>query len=184
MTTPVNAYDIGIATPLRGLLSLQNILAKAAAHPSAATLAMAKLHGCEDMKPFAFHVQSCVSIARGTPDRLVPATQPVETEQAGVDLDEENVTLEKLGVLVQGVVGLLQGVREGEMEGAEGKRVVLRYGGEHTFVWQGRGYILGYGLPNFMFHLCMAYSILRSQGVDVGKMDYIGPFMDGMTVQE
>lgn len=185
MATPlVNAYDIGISTPLRGLRALQNLLTRAAAHPSASTLPLAKLQGCEDMMPFAFHVQSCAALARGVPDRLVPATQPAETEAAGAGLDEENLTLEKLRVLVEGVVKLLEeGVVEGDLEGAEGKKVVLRFG-ERKFAWGGKGYILGYGLPNFMFHLCMAYSILRSVGVEVGKMDYIAPFMEGMTVQE
>ncbi|KAH6845702.1 hypothetical protein B0I37DRAFT_417219 [Chaetomium sp. MPI-CAGE-AT-0009] len=183
MTTPINAHDISIATPLRGLRALQNLLTKAAAHPSAATLPMAKIQGCEDMYPLAFHVQSCVSLARGAPDRLVPATQPPETEAAGAPLDEENASLEKLGVLVEGAVKLLEGVGEGELEGAEGKRVVLKFGEKMRFAWEGKGYILGYGLPNFMFHLCMVYSILRSVGVELGKMDYLGPFMEGMPVQ-
>ncbi|KAH6637181.1 hypothetical protein F5144DRAFT_601853 [Chaetomium tenue] len=183
-TAPLTPHDIAISTPLRGLRALQTLLTKAAAHPSASTLPFAKLQGCDDMMPFAFHVQSCAALARGAPDRLVPATQPAETEEAGVGMDEENVSLERLGALVDGVVGLLEGVGEQDLgEGVEGRRVVLRFG-ERVFVWGGKGYLLGYGLPNFMFHLCMAYSILRSVGVEVGKMDYVAPFMEGMTVQE
>ncbi|GAB1317066.1 hypothetical protein MFIFM68171_07276 [Madurella fahalii] len=184
MTTPITAYDVSIDLHLRGLRALQQILAKAASHPSAATFPGAKLQGCDDMMPFAFHVQSCANIAQGGLERLVPATQPAGSEQAGAGLDESAAALEQLVARVGAVIDLLEkGAGPEDLRGVEGKRIELRYG-ERSIWWDGRGYILGYGIPNFMFHLCMAYSILRSVGVDVGKMDYLGAFMEGMTLAD
>ena len=62
----------------------------------------------------------------------------------------------------------------------EDQTLPVKYGNGQTASWGGREYILGYNIPNFMFHLCAVYSTLKSQGVEVGKMDYLMPFMEGM----
>ena len=58
-------------------------------------------------------------------------------------------------------------------EGAETRRVELRFPGvELNF--EGQGYLTSFALPNFYFHLSMAYAILRHLGVPLGKRDYLG----------
>lgn len=188
-TSAINAYDVTIDLTLRGLRSLKHILGKAASHPAAATFATAKLHGCDDMLPFSFHVLRCADIAQGGLDRLVPASEPQpESSMAAGGPGAETMreaSLEGLVARVEEVIATLDksGATQADLDGVEGKRIELRFG-ERTVLWPGRGYILGFAVPNFMFHLCMSYSILRSWGVNVGKMDYLGQFLEGRTLAE
>ena len=66
------------------------------------------------------------------------------------------------------------------LDGVEDKELQVTYGNGQKAVWGGRGYILGYSIPNFMFHVFMAYTALRSQGVDAGKMDFLVSCMLGL----
>ncbi|HEV7413372.1 MAG TPA: DUF1993 family protein, partial [Casimicrobiaceae bacterium] len=63
--------------------------------------------------------------------------------------------------------------KAGEIDGSEGREIVRPVRGEpHKF--SGVNYLLQYALPNFFFHATTAYAILRHNGVEVGKLDYIG----------
>jgi len=62
-----------------------------------------------------------------------------------------------------------------QIDGSEECKVVLKLHGEDAN-FLGQQYLLNFVLPNLYFHICMAYAILRHNGVDVGKMDFIGRF--------
>jgi hypothetical protein len=68
----------------------------------------------------------------------------------------------------------LKSFRAEQFEGADARTVTLKFPtGAMSF--SGRGYLTGFALPNFYFHLTTAYDILRHNGVAIGKMDYLGP---------
>ena len=70
-------------------------------------------------------------------------------------------------------VEFVQGIQPAQLEGSESRTVTLKMrSGEITF--PGQDYLLHFALPNFYFHVTAAYAILRHNGVDVGKMDYLG----------
>ena len=60
-----------------------------------------------------------------------------------------------------------------QVDGSEGRSIVRAIRGQpHTFT--GLNFLLQYALPNFYFHSATAYGILRSNGVELGKADFIG----------
>ena len=68
---------------------------------------------------------------------------------------------------------MLHGLDPAWIDGTEGREVVLKMrGGDVKF--NGQQYLLGHALPNFYFHVATAYNILRHNGVELGKMDYLG----------
>ncbi|KAK0712715.1 hypothetical protein B0T26DRAFT_752916 [Lasiosphaeria miniovina] len=169
---PVTAFDVSIDLDLRGLRTLKALLTKACSHAAAATLPSAK--SPNDSASLAFHVQSCTNLAVSGLGLLTG------TPQEPPEWTTEGVTLEQLISLVDKTIAQLEGgaTKPADLlDGVEDRELQVTYGNGQTAAWGGREYVLGYGIPNFMFHLCMAFSALRSQGVDAGKMDFLGPFM-------
>jgi hypothetical protein len=74
---------------------------------------------------------------------------------------------------LQRTIAYVESVGQAQIDGAEDREVVLKFpNGEMKFT--GLSYLNTFLLPNFYFHLGMAYAILRSNGVEVGKMDFLG----------
>jgi uncharacterized protein len=61
-------------------------------------------------------------------------------------------------------------------EGSEEREIILRPGTPKERKFTGQAYLLNYGLPQFFFHVSMTYAILRHNGVEVGKGDYMGVY--------
>jgi hypothetical protein len=71
-------------------------------------------------------------------------------------------------------IDYVQGFKEAQLAGSEERRIVRAIGGRET-VFDGYGYLAQFVLPNFFFHVTTAYAILRTNGVELGKRDFIGP---------
>ena len=169
---PITAFDVSINLHLRGLRTLKEILVKASSHSAAADLPAAKFPN--DTASLAFHGQSCINLATSGLGLLT------NTEQATPVWTTEGATLEQLIADVDKTINLLEGHQTDDLSGVQDKQLEVTYGNGQKATWGGKEYILGYSIPNFMFHLCMVYSTARSQGVDAGKMDFLVPFMVGM----
>lgn len=166
----ITAFDVSIGLNLRGLRALKNILAKTSSHH--ATAAATSTKSTQDL---SFHVQCCVNLATQGLGLLT------RTEQEPSVWNSET-TLPALESRVDSAIELLEnGANPEDLNGVEDRSLEVTYGNGGTAAWGGKEYILGYSIPNFMFHLCMVYSTLKNQGVEVGKMDYLTPFMEGMT---
>jgi uncharacterized protein len=118
-----------------------------------------------DQYPFVRQVQLSCDHAKFTPARLTGKEAPShpDTEQS----------MEALRTRIISVRTWLETFSAGEFEGAEKRLVLLPR-------WEGKGltgedYLLDYAMPNFNFHVTHAYAILRHNGLDLGKKDYIGP---------
>jgi len=173
---PITAFDVSVDLHLRGLRMLKTLLIKGSSHATAAILPLAKFPN--DTASLAFHAQSCTNLATSALGLLTRGEQeaPVWTTE-GATLEQLIANVDKAIVQIEGEVAKM---KPADLEGVEERELQVTYGNGQTAAWGGRGYILGYSLPNFMFHLCMAYSVLRSQGVDAGKMDFLMPFMVGV----
>ncbi|KAB5531376.1 hypothetical protein GE09DRAFT_1146891 [Coniochaeta sp. 2T2.1] len=165
--TVITAFDVSIDLSLRGLRSLKAMLTKAYARPASAT--SAKSH-----QDLAFQVQCCVNLAVGGLGLLT------RTQQEAPVWGGETTLAEMIARVDKAIELLANGAKPEDLTGIEDKSLEVTYGNGQIATWGGREYVLGYSIPNFMFHLCMAYSNLQSRGVDVGKMDYLMPFMAGM----
>ncbi len=127
------------------------------------TLLTARL--APDQFAFARQVQTACDTAKLAASRLSGKEAPKhpDTEQ----------TIDELRARVASVIAYLDGFTAKDFEGAEARTVTQpRWEGK---VMKGGDYFLEHALPNFFFHITHAYAILRHNGVEVGKRDYLGP---------
>jgi uncharacterized protein len=160
---PLSMYQSSIPLLVRGLTILSALLKKGEAHPDAAALVEARL--AADMFTLAGQVQRASDTAKGCGARL-----------AGIDnpgFPDTETTLAQLQERIAKTIGFLQGVTPAQVDGSEDKTIAFR-AGPYTMNFTGASYLTTFVLPNFYFHLTTAYDILRHEGVQVGKMDYLG----------
>ena len=167
----ISIYDISIPVLTRGLSNLSSILDKAAAHAAAkkfdpAALAQARLF--PDMFPLVRQVQIAADFSKGVSSRL-----------AGVEVPswpDTEVTFADLQALIAKALAHLGTLDAAQFEGSENKEIVLRPGTPKEKKLVGSAYLQNYGLPQFFFHVTTAYAILRHNGVEIGKRDYMGSY--------
>lgn len=148
----------------RGLNVLLGLLDKARASGlSEADLFDARL--APDMRPFPDQIRMAAFSARSCVGRL--------TGQPWPRTDDDEGTLEALEETVRLSLAFVEAADPAAFEGAETRRVELRFPGVELD-FEGAGYLTSFALPNFQFHLAMAYAILRHRGVELGKRDYLG----------
>jgi hypothetical protein len=94
-------------------------------------------------------------------------------KEAPKHADEEK-TIGEVRDRIKKCIGFLETLKESDFKGCETRQVTLPYLENKSFA--GELYAVQMAIPNFYFHVMTAYSILRSNGVPVGKMDYIGAF--------
>jgi uncharacterized protein len=118
-----------------------------------------------DMFPMKRQVQVACDTAKGAVARL-----------AGVDIpkhEDNEQTLAELKARVAKTIDFVNSFKPAQIDGSENREIALRLGG-HSVRFSGIQYLLGFALPNFYFHVVTAYDILRHNGVELVKRDYIG----------
>ncbi|HCJ7669904.1 DUF1993 family protein [Pseudomonas aeruginosa] len=164
----LSIYQASIPTFLRTLGNLSAILKKAADHAEAKNIdprIFIDARLAPDMFPLARQVQIASDAAKGAGARLagleVPSYADTET------------TFDELQARIARTVEFLEGIREEQLDGAEERNVTLKVRGQEIS-FNGRDFLFGFALPNFFFHVTTAYAILRHNGVELGKMDFLG----------
>ena len=149
---------------LQGLNSLSGLAEKAiATGRSDADLLGARL--ADDMKPLSAQFQMASFGPVATMARLTGTAVP--------SMPDDETTLAQIKDRIARAIAYVEGVDPSAFEGAETRRVELRFPGvELNF--QGAGFLTSFALPNFYFHLTTAYAILRKEGVELGKRDFLG----------
>lgn len=149
---------------VRGLNSLSHLLDKAAAAGlDEAELMEARL--APDMLPFPAQIRMAAFSARSAVARL--------TGQPWPKTDDKEATLAELKATIDLSIAFIEGVDAAAFEGAETRRVELRFPGVELD-FEGAGYLTSFAIPNFYFHVSIAYALLRARGVALGKRDYLG----------
>ncbi|MEZ7848055.1 MAG: DUF1993 domain-containing protein [Polaromonas sp.] len=150
---------------------LKVVLAKAEAHaidkkidPNA--LLQARLF--PDMFPLLKQVQVATDFAKGVAHRLADVEVP--------KMEDSELTFADLQARIDAVLSLMDGLDAARFEGAATREIVTQAGTPKEKRFTGQSYLVNYGLPHFFFHTTTAYNILRHNGVDVGKRDYIGTY--------
>jgi hypothetical protein len=163
-------YNASSLVFARFLTNLSTILDKTIQYAEAkkivpTVLASARL--APDMLPLSSQIQIATDMAKGCAARLAGVDVPVYTD--------EEVTLVELQARIAKTIHFIQGIPAAKINGSEQREVTLKVGGkEKTF--PGESYLLNFVLPNFYFHITTAYAILRHNGLDVGKKDYLGNY--------
>ena len=161
-------YQASAPVFIRGLKGLITVLDKAAAHVAAKkidpqALLQARLY--PDMFPLVRQVQIAGDFAKGAAGRLAGAELP--------SYADDETSFEALIARLQKTIAFVEGLDPAAFAGAEDRDITLVRRGETT-VHKGATYLLDQALPNFYFHCSTAYAILRHNGVEIGKKDYLG----------
>ena len=164
----ISMYEASAPRFANMLRNLDAILVKAQAHAAAKKIDPAVLLAARlfpDMLPFVKQVQIATDHAKGAVARLAGVEVPKfeDTEQS---FEELRARLAKTMVFVESFSA-------GQIDGSEEREIALRVGGQ-DMTFKGMPYLLGFAIPNFYFHLVTAYNILRHNGLEIGKRDFIG----------
>ncbi|MES2724876.1 MAG: DUF1993 domain-containing protein [Pseudomonadota bacterium] len=160
-------YDLTIPSFLQSLRVLVRLLDKAQVHfaiEGRDIAELAALRLAPDMKPFPFHIEAAINNAVGAAARLrgLPAA----------DI-EGPITLSELRNALAAAIAELESLEAHEFDGVETREIVLPSPkGARRFA--GLDYVLRLALPNVHFHCAIAYALLRREGVEIGKRDFLG----------
>lgn len=165
----LSMYQASIPVFVRMFGNLAAILDKAAVYADAKKIDPAVLLNARlapDMHPLTRQVQIASDAAKGCAARLAGVEIPgfADTESSFAELQAR----------IQKTLDFIQGFSPAQIDGSEEREVVMRFPGAEL-KFSGQDYLLHFVLPNFYFHLTTAYAILRHNGLEIGKMDYLGP---------
>ena len=118
-----------------------------------------------DMKPFLYQVQSACDYVKAAAACLSGQTPPKH--------EDNERTIDELRARIRKTVAFAESVKEAQYADASARKVKLSWAPGKVI--GGEDYLLQMTIPNTFFHIAMAYAILRHNGVDVGKMDFLGP---------
>ena len=150
------------------LKNLSAILDKAQAHVEAKKLdpaAFTTYRLFPDMFPLTRQVQVACDAAKGAVARLAGVEVPKheDTEQ----------TFAELKARIAKTIDFISTIKPAQIDGSENKEILLKLSGKEV-KFTGMQYLLGHATPNFYFHVTTVYNILRHNGVEIGKRDFIG----------
>jgi hypothetical protein len=161
---PFSIYEASVPVFAQGLTNVAAWLDKALAEGGdQAALMQARL--APDMRPFPAQIQFASDSAKGAVARLTGQEAPAmaDTEASFAELSDR----------CKRTMEYMQNVPEAAFAGAEDREVVMKFPGGTGYRWTGREYLTGFALPNFFFHVTTAYALLRTNGVPLGKPDYL-----------
>jgi hypothetical protein len=169
MTVSLYAASIPVFKQLLG--GLDDVLGKAQAHAAekkieSSALTQARLF--PDMFPLSKQVQIACDFARGVSARLAGAEVPV--------YEDKEQSFDELRALIARTLAFVAGFDAARFEGSAQREIVLRPGTPKEKRLVGDKYLFNYGLPQFFFHVTTAYALLRHNGVEIGKRDYMGVY--------
>jgi hypothetical protein len=164
----ISMYQASIPRFVNMLGNLAKILDKAQAHVDAKKIDPAVLPTFRlfpDMLPMTAQVQIACDAAKGVIARLSGVTAPV--------FEDNEATIADLQARIAKTIAFLQSVTAAQVDGTEDKDIVTKRGDKETH-YKGMQFLLGHAVPNVYFHIATTYAILRHNGVEIGKRDYLG----------
>jgi uncharacterized protein len=90
--------------------------------------------------------------------------------------EDTEVSFADLQARILFILKFIESIEATKFDGADVREIVTQAGTPKEKRFSGHSYLVNYGLPHFFFHVTTAYSILRHNGVEVGKKDYIGSY--------
>lgn len=164
----ISMYQASIPLFVRMLENMSEILDKAAAHAEAKKIDQSIFVNARlapDMYPLSRQIQIATDMVKGCGARLAGIEVP--------SYEDNETTFGELQARIAKTTAFLRSISAEQIDGSEEKAIIVRTPSrELSFV--GQPYLLHFVYPNFYFHLTTAYAILRHNGVEVGKMDFVG----------
>ena len=166
----ISMYAASVPVFRQILTSLGEILTKAETHATErkiepAALLQARLY--PDMFAFSRQIQIAADFAKGACARLAGIEVPKyeDTEQSFADLRAR----------IAKTIAFIESLPKNQIDGSEAREITTSTG-PNSKTFAGQVYLTHYALPQFMFHSTTAYAILRHNGVEIGKRDFMGKF--------
>jgi hypothetical protein len=163
-----NIYQASVPAFLQTLNALSGILTKAAAHAEAKKIdpsIFINARLAPDMHPLSRQIQILSDSAKGAVARL-----------AGIDIPsfpDTETTFAELQARIAKTIDFVKSLKPAQFETAATREIVLKVGSQEM-KFPGATYLSHFVFPNFYFHATTAYNILRHNGVEIGKRDFIG----------
>ncbi len=164
----ISMYRASVPVFIRALNNLRSVLAKGEAFVEAKKIKPEVLLNdrlCADMFPLTRQVQIATDMAKGCAARLAGADVP--------KYDDNEASFADLYARIDKTLEFLKSFKAEQIDGSEGRDITLP-SPRGTMQFKGLDYLLGFVTPNLYFHCTTAYAILRHNGVELGKMDFIG----------
>lgn len=164
----MSMYEASIPAFIHTLGTLKNILQKAQVHAEAkkydpVVLVNSRLF--PDMFALARQVQIASDAAKGAAARLA-GLEPPKFEDIETSLPELVARIDK-------TLDYLKGFKAAQIDGSEDRTITINIP-RATLTFTGLKYLRHWALPNFYFHITTTYNLLRHNGVEIGKADYLG----------
>lgn len=164
----ISMYSASVPVFQHMLRNLVHMLEKAEANAQArkfdtAVLAQARL--APDMLPFTRQVLIACDAAKLAAARISGKEAP--------KFEDTETTFEDLKARIRKTLAYLETVPAADLDGTEDKEITFPVGREAKRTMTAQAYLATWALPNFFFHVTTAYAILRHNGVDLGKSDYL-----------
>jgi hypothetical protein len=153
---------------VQALKNLETWLDKAEEHAAAKKFDVGVLMTSRlapDMKPFIYQAQSACDYVKAGATWLSGQTPPRH--------EDNEQTIDEVRARIRKTLAFAESVKEAQYAGASDRKVSLSWAPGK--VLGGEDYLMQMTITNTFFHVAMAYAILRHNGVDVGKMDFLGP---------
>lgn len=165
--TKVSMHAVSAPIFVRNLNNLSSMLAKAEQQAKAkgydpAVLLSARL--APDMFPLTKQIQIATDNAKGCVARL--AGQQIEA------IEDTETTFAELQARIKKVLGIVESYRPEQFEGSEAREITIKIP-NMELKFSGLDYVNQWAMPNFYFHVTMAYAILRHNGIELGKKDFL-----------
>ena len=166
MTISMSSASLPVFKTMLGNLS--HILGKGQAHVEARKIdpaAILQYRLAPDMLPFTRQIQIACDAAKNGVARISGVEAP--------KFEDKEASFDELKARIQKTIDFLASVPNDKMDGTEEKSITFPVGADKTRTMTGEAYLKHWALANLHFHVVTAYAILRHNGVELGKADYL-----------
>ncbi len=166
----VSMYQASVPVFIHTLNNLAALLKKGEAFAEAKKIEPSVLLGMRlapDMRPLTTQIQLASDNSKGPAARLAGIDRPA--------FEDNETTFADLQARIAKTITFLESIDAAKLDGSESRTVTLTVRGNDVH-FRGDAYLFYFALPNFFFHVTTAYAILRHAGVEIGKLDFLGPF--------
>lgn len=166
----VSMYQATVPVFIRGLRVVSTLLEKAQLHVEQGGIVPEIVLSAQlapDMLDLTAQVQRVSDTSKLSIERLSGVAAP--------RFEDNEVSFDQLQERIANTIAYIDSVNAGQMAGSAQREVVLNWSDEGKR-FSGDDYLLSFALPNFYFHVTMVHAILRNNGVDIGKLDFLGPY--------
>ncbi len=163
----VSLYDIAVPSFQKHLGAMDAMLDKLAAYAAGkkvdpSVLLAARLY--PDMFELTRQIQAITDFSKAATARLANVAVP--------SFADTETTIPELKARLAKTLAFLETIKPEQMEGAEQRMITIKVG-PNDMTFTGQDYLLHFALPNFYFHATTAYAIMRHNGVEIGKRDFM-----------